>query len=124
MKAGSSSVPVPGWNVSILDTAGHFAAPNEVQFGILNRSSGISTLIQMGDIAIGLPLPPGAATTLWNDDERYINSYLKPLPGHYATADAGFQVESTLDSDCVSADIIMNCRTRTDMFMSCRARMT
>lgn len=52
----------------------------------------------MGDIVVKLPLPPGAATTLWGDDARYIKSYLSNHKGHYETADAGFKV-------CCSASI-------------------
>jgi propionyl-CoA synthetase len=37
-----------------------------------------------------LPLPPGALPTLWNADQRYVDSYLADFPGHYKTADAGF----------------------------------
>src|SRR6185312_12189584 len=36
------------------------------------------------------PLPPGALPTLWHADERFVQSYLKEYPGHYATADAGY----------------------------------
>jgi propionyl-CoA synthetase len=42
-----------------------------------------------GDIAIRLPLPPGTLLTLWNDDERYVESYLSRYPGHYLTGDGG-----------------------------------
>jgi propionyl-CoA synthetase len=37
-----------------------------------------------------LPLPPGAAPTLWNADQRYFDAYLSEYPGYYKTADAGF----------------------------------
>ncbi|MBT7630108.1 MAG: propionyl-CoA synthetase, partial [Desulfobacula sp.] len=35
-------------------------------------------------------LPPGTLPTLWQNDQRYIDSYLKVFPGYYETADAGF----------------------------------
>jgi propionyl-CoA synthetase len=35
-------------------------------------------------------LPPGTFPTLWNAEERYIESYLAEFPGYYKTADAGF----------------------------------
>lgn len=47
----------------------------------------------MGDIVARLPLPPGAASTLWRNDDRYIKSYLKRHPGYYETADAGYKDE-------------------------------
>jgi propionyl-CoA synthetase len=35
-------------------------------------------------------LPPGAAATLWGDDERFVRSYLTRFPGYYHTGDSGF----------------------------------
>jgi propionyl-CoA synthetase len=77
IKAGSPSVPVPGYDVRILDQAGAELPPD-----------------QEGAIAIKLPLPPGTLPTLWGDDERYIESYLSRYPGYYLTGDGGF-----IDSD-------------------------
>ncbi len=73
VKPGSSSRAVPGYDVRILDTAGH-----EVKRG------------EMGAITIKLPLPPSCLPTLWNADQRYIDSYLAEFPGYYATGDAGY----------------------------------
>jgi propionyl-CoA synthetase len=39
---------------------------------------------------IKLPLPPGALPTLWNDDERFVASYMSAFPGYYLTGDGGF----------------------------------
>ena len=39
---------------------------------------------------IKLPLPPGCLPTLWQQDERFKESYLSEFPGYYKTADAGF----------------------------------
>src|SRR5262249_19486288 len=46
---------------------------------------------QMGSIVIKLPLPPGCLPTLWQQDERFRDSYLTEFPGYYKTADAGFK---------------------------------
>jgi propionyl-CoA synthetase len=73
LKAGSPSVPVPGYDVRVLDAAG-----TELPAG------------REGAITIKLPLPPGALPTLWGDDERYVDSYLSRYPGHYLTGDGGF----------------------------------
>ncbi len=73
IKAGSPSVPVPGYDVRILDQAG-----DEVARG------------RDGAIAIKLPLPPGTLPTLWGDDDRYVESYLSRYPGYYLTGDGGF----------------------------------
>ncbi|HET9143072.1 propionyl-CoA synthetase [Actinophytocola sp.] len=73
LKPGSPSVPVPGYDVRILDASGE-----ELPAG------------QEGAIAIRLPLPPGTLPTLWGDDERYISSYLSRYPGFYLTGDGGY----------------------------------
>ncbi len=76
VKPGSPTKAVPGWNVFILN------ADNEpLKTG------------DIGAISIKLPLPPSSLMTLWNADERFIESYLKEFPGYYKTADAGYQDE-------------------------------
>ncbi len=72
VKIGSPTVPMPGYDVQILDEGGHKMAPN-----------------QLGAIAIKLPLPPGTLPTLWNAEERFLKSYLTTFPGYYETGDAG-----------------------------------
>ncbi|MGR6901749.1 AMP-binding protein [Glutamicibacter sp. BSL13] len=72
-KPGSPSTPVPGFNVQIRDGLG--AA---VQAG------------QEGNILIKLPLPPGALSTLWGNDQRFIDTYLAQQPGYYLTGDSGY----------------------------------
>lgn len=75
-KLGSPTVPMPGYDVTILDDAGH-----PVEAG------------QLGAIAIKLPLPPGTLPTLWNAEERFLKSYLNTFPGYYETGDAGMMDE-------------------------------
>ncbi|ONI69104.1 propionyl-CoA synthetase [Kribbella sp. ALI-6-A] len=72
-KPGSATVPLPGWDVRILDADG-----SELPAG------------EEGSIAIRLPLPPGALPTLWGDDQRYIDNYLSRFDGHYLTGDSGY----------------------------------
>lgn len=72
LKAGSPTVPMPGYDVRILHDHGH-----ECQTG------------QEGAICIRLPLPPGTLPTLWNADDRYQASYLTEHPGYYLTGDGG-----------------------------------
>jgi propionyl-CoA synthetase len=76
VKYGSPTVAMPGYQIEIIDEAGERAAPN-----------------QMGSIAVKLPLPPGCLPSLWQQDQRFIESYLADFPGHYKTADAGFKDE-------------------------------
>jgi propionyl-CoA synthetase len=73
VKPGSSTVPVPGFNVQILDESGKQLAANE-----------------QGFIAIKLPLPPGCLTTIWGDVERFKSNYLKTYPGYLDTGDGGY----------------------------------
>ena len=72
-KIGSPSVPMPGYDVQVLDEGGH-----PVPSGTL------------GAIAIKLPLPPGTLPGLWNAEERFKKAYLLQFPGYYETGDAGF----------------------------------
>ncbi|MEM6824863.1 MAG: propionyl-CoA synthetase [Pseudomonadota bacterium] len=73
VKIGSPSVPMPGWDVQILDDEGHPVGPDT-----------------LGAIAVKLPLPPGTLPTLWNAEDRYKKSYLAHFPGYYETGDAGY----------------------------------
>jgi propionyl-CoA synthetase len=73
IKAGSPSVPVPGYDVRVLDERG-----DPVPTG------------QEGAICIRLPLPPGTLPTLWGDDERFVSSYLSAYDGYYLTGDGGY----------------------------------
>ncbi|MGH6913637.1 MAG: AMP-binding enzyme, partial [Geminicoccales bacterium] len=43
-----------------------------------------------GAICVKLPLPPGALPTLWNDDERFVSSYLSNFDGYYLSGDGGY----------------------------------
>jgi propionyl-CoA synthetase len=72
IKPGSPTVPLPGWDVRVLDPSGHPAEPDTD-----------------GAIVVKLPLPPGAFPTLWNDDERFVESYMKAFDGYYLTGDGG-----------------------------------
>lgn len=73
VKPGSASVPVPGYRIEILHEDGHPLIP-----------------CQEGLVAIALPLPPGCLPTLWNDDSRFVQSYLSTYPGYYLTGDGGY----------------------------------
>ena len=44
---------------------------------------------QDGSIAVRLPLPPGSLPTLWNDDDRFVSSYMSTYAGYYLTGDGG-----------------------------------
>jgi propionyl-CoA synthetase len=73
LKPGTPTRPMPGWDVKVMGLDGKPAGPNTD-----------------GAIVIKLPLPPGALPTLWNDDERFVASYMSAFPGYYLTGDGGF----------------------------------
>ena len=73
VKHGSPTLPVPGWDIRVVDDAAHDVPP-----------------FTTGALVAKLPLPPGALPTLWNADERFEAAYLADFPGFYKTADAGY----------------------------------
>jgi propionyl-CoA synthetase len=73
LKAGSPTVPMPGYDVRILHPDGSGCDRGEE-----------------GAICIRLPLPPGTLPTLWEDDARFEASYLCEHPGYYLTGDGGY----------------------------------
>src|SRR5262249_6056225 len=72
-KPGSPTVPMPGYDVHVVDPSGE-----DVPAGT------------NGEIVLRLPLPPGCLPTLWGDDQRFTDSYLSAYPGCYLTEDGGF----------------------------------
>jgi len=76
VKYGSPTVPMPGYDLQVLDGGGHPVKQGET-----------------GTLAVKLPLPPSCLPTLWQQDERFRESYLAEFPGYYKTADAGFKDE-------------------------------
>ena len=73
VKLGSPTLPMPGWDMRVLDEKQQQVAPGEV-----------------GALVAKLPLPPSCLPNLWNAEARFLESYLEEYPGHYKTGDAGF----------------------------------
>lgn len=73
VKAGSTSVPMPGWQMECLDEDGQPVTAGET-----------------GALCAKLPLPPGAAPTIWNGGDRYTEAYLERYDGYYLSGDAGY----------------------------------
>ncbi|MFP5354857.1 MAG: propionyl-CoA synthetase [Gemmatimonadota bacterium] len=73
VKPGSPTRPVPGYTVDILDDEGNVLPPE-----------------REGIVTLRLPLPPGTLSTLWKDDQRYVDTYLSRFPGRYVTGDGGY----------------------------------
>jgi len=74
VKPGSATMPAPGYYIDILDEEGRLLEANE-----------------QGFIAIKLPLPPSSLTSIWQDTERFKESYLQQFPGYFATGDGGYK---------------------------------
>ena len=92
VKHGSPARPMPGYDVRVVDDAGH-----PVSAGTL------------GNVVIKLPMPPGCLPTLWNADERFRKAYLEEFPGYYKTADAGYLDEDGYLFIMSRTDDIINC---------------
>lgn len=72
VKLASPGKPMPGYDIHVLDDAGHPVPPGT-----------------LGNIVCKLPLPPSGFPTLWNAPDRFISSYMAEYPCYYATSDAG-----------------------------------
>ncbi|XP_033645779.1 acyl-CoA synthetase short-chain family member 3, mitochondrial-like [Asterias rubens] len=88
---GVTGKPVPGWNVKILNDNCQEVAPEE-----------------LGRITVKLPLPPGTISTLWENDERYEQTYFQTYPGYYDTMDAGYYTAEGYVSVQSRADDVIN----------------
>jgi propionyl-CoA synthetase len=75
LKMGSPSFPVYGYDVHLL----HEGTGKEVKDG------------EKGVVTIRPPLPPGCMTTVWGDDERFVQTYFKDFKNIYSTFDWGIR---------------------------------
>jgi propionyl-CoA synthetase len=73
VKPGSVTKPVCGFDIQVVDAAGHRLPPNEE-----------------GIVVVKLPLPPGNLPNLWNDTARFKQSYLELYPGFFFSGDGGY----------------------------------
>uniref|UniRef100_A0A914XD93 Acyl-CoA synthetase short-chain family member 3, mitochondrial n=1 Tax=Plectus sambesii TaxID=2011161 RepID=A0A914XD93_9BILA len=87
----TSGLPVPGWNVQVLNDKG-----GQTESG------------ELGRIVIKLPLPPGALSTFWQSDERFANTYFQQYQGYYDTMDAGARLEDGEISVMSRVDDVIN----------------
>jgi propionyl-CoA synthetase len=77
LKMGSPSFPVYGYDVRLL----HEATGQPVPAG------------EKGVVTIAPPLPPGCMSTVWGDDERFVNTYFRDFKNQliYSTFDWGIR---------------------------------
>ena len=76
-----------------------FGSPGKAMYGyhvkLIDESNGeeLTQPNQKGVVAIEGPLPPGCMQTVWRDDERFVNTYWKSIPGRmiYSTFDWGIR---------------------------------
>ncbi|WP_373764148.1 propionate--CoA ligase [Delftia acidovorans] len=78
-----------------------FGSPGKAVYGydvkLIDEATGEELLGagQKGVLAIEGPLPPGCMQTVWRDDQRFVNTYWKSIPGRmvYSTFDWGIRDE-------------------------------
>ncbi|XP_062469830.1 acyl-CoA synthetase short-chain family member 3, mitochondrial isoform X1 [Pezoporus occidentalis] len=88
---GQAGKPVPGYNVMILD---------ENKEPVKAKT--------LGNIVVKLPLPPGAFSGLWENQEMFQRLYFKKYPGYYDTMDAGYMDEDGYLYVLSRADDVIN----------------
>jgi len=95
-----------GWPILSLcngvePAASKFGSPGKAVYGydvkLIDESTGeeLTGHHQKGVVAIEGPLPPGCMQTVWRDDERFVKTYWKSIPGRliYSTFDWGIRDE-------------------------------
>ena len=90
-RPGSPSFPVPGFDLRIFDDEGNELGPGEE-----------------GNVVIKDPLPPASFPTIWDDHERYVESYWGEFPGFYLTGDGGYRDEDGYVYIMGRTDDVMN----------------
>jgi propionyl-CoA synthetase len=91
IRPGSPGRPAPGWDLAVLGPDGTELAPGEI-----------------GALCARLPMPPSSLPTLWNAEDRFVETYLSRYPGFYETADAGYIDEDGYVSVMARTDDIIN----------------
>jgi propionyl-CoA synthetase len=78
IRVGAAGFPCYGYDVRLM----HEETGKEVQTG------------ERGILTIKPPLPPGNMSTIWGDDERFVQTYFSDFPGQmYSTFDWGLRDE-------------------------------
>ncbi|KAL4225680.1 Acyl-CoA synthetase short-chain member 3 [Mactra antiquata] len=72
---GVTGKPVPGWNAKVLKSDMETETAD----------------LELGQIVVKLPLPPGSFSTLWENDYRFENTYFDLKKNLYNTMDSGYR---------------------------------
>jgi propionyl-CoA synthetase len=84
-KLGSPSFAVYGYDVRLVDEATGADAGTD----------------QKGVLTIAPPLPPGCMTTVWGDDERFVQTYFSTIPAGCSTRrSTGRRATRTATTSC------------------------
>ena len=73
VKPGSSTKPIPGYQVDVINETGDIVPAN-----------------QQGFVALRRPLPPGTLPTVWRNHDRFETGYLSQFDGYYISGDGGY----------------------------------
>src|SRR4051812_38593963 len=94
LKMGSPSFPAYGYDVRLL----HETTGKEIQDG------------EKGVVTITPPLPPGCMSTVWGDDERFVNTYFRDFKDQlvYSTFDWGIRDKDGSSSTLGRPDDVIN----------------
>jgi propionyl-CoA synthetase len=93
--------PILGLANGVEQAASKFGSPGKAIYGydvkLIDEVTGEELVGagKKGVVAIEGPLPPGCMQTVWRDDERFVNTYWKSIPGKlvYSTFDWGIRDE-------------------------------
>ncbi|MDP2366919.1 propionate--CoA ligase [Rhodoferax sp.] len=93
--------PILGLANGVQTATSRFGSPGVAMYGydvkLLDENTGeeLTGANQKGVVVIEGPLPPGCLQTIWGDDERFVKTYWKSIPGRlvYSTFDWGVRDE-------------------------------
>jgi acyl-coenzyme A synthetase/AMP-(fatty) acid ligase len=75
--------PVPGWNIQVLNSQGKTVGDNEMgSLAVKWAIFVIFHLLQSIEMS-RLPLPPGAMSMMWRNDEKFVRTYFTKFPVEY-----------------------------------------
>ncbi|KAA0184240.1 Propionate-CoA ligase [Fasciolopsis buskii] len=87
---GSAGLAVPGYNMQLKKHIGGNTSSQSLDVPP-NKQDDQNSDKSLYRIVVKLPMPPGTALTLWNDDRRFGELYFKTYPGYYDTMDLGYR---------------------------------